>query len=124
MLGGATPNWAFWAVAGRRVTAVGCCGCGIAGIVIVMSCPVLFLTAGAGHARGVVYRAGVRHRHPGEPWTGWSSWWTSTPRMWASRHRSWSITSSVPARTPSTRWRGWRLHGPARSTRRSRRPPG
>jgi hypothetical protein len=43
MLGGATPNWAFWAVTGRRVTAIGCCGPGIAGIVIVMPDPVLLL---------------------------------------------------------------------------------
>ena len=43
MLGGAAPNWAFWAVTGRRVTAIGCCGHGIAGIVIVMPDPVLLL---------------------------------------------------------------------------------
>jgi hypothetical protein len=29
MLGGATSNWAFWAVTGRRVTAIGCCRSGI-----------------------------------------------------------------------------------------------
>ena len=43
MLGGAIPNWAFWAVSGRRVTAVGCCRPGIAGIVVVMALRVLVL---------------------------------------------------------------------------------
>ena len=42
---GAAPGgrWAFWAVTGRRVTVVGCCRPGSAGIVIVMSLPVLLL---------------------------------------------------------------------------------
>jgi hypothetical protein len=43
MLGGDIPNWAFWAVTGRRVTVVSCCRPGIAGIVIVMPVPVLLL---------------------------------------------------------------------------------
>jgi hypothetical protein len=42
MLGGAAPNWAFWAVTGRRVTAIGC-GPWTAGVVIVMPGPVLLL---------------------------------------------------------------------------------
>jgi hypothetical protein len=42
-LGGATPNWAFWAATGRRVTAIACYGPGIAGIVVVMPDPVLVL---------------------------------------------------------------------------------
>ena len=43
MLGGVTPNWAFCAVTGPYVTAIGCCGPGMAGIVVVTPDPVLLL---------------------------------------------------------------------------------
>jgi hypothetical protein len=36
MLGGATPNWAIWAVAGGRVMVIGCSGLRIAGSVIIV----------------------------------------------------------------------------------------
>jgi hypothetical protein len=43
MLGGATSNWGVLGGYWRRVTAIGCCRPGIAGIVIVMPDPVLAL---------------------------------------------------------------------------------
>ncbi len=36
--GGAAPNWAFRAVAGRRVRAIGCCSAGIVIVVPVLCC--------------------------------------------------------------------------------------